>query len=115
TSGHARALLALASDGVRESLAKQAVTEGLSVRELERKVRDLLSGGPVATPKPVTAPGRATNDATVRSLEDELRRYLQTDVHIQVVSKGKGALRVSFYSAEDLDRLLDLILRDRRS
>src|ERR1043166_1740439 len=92
STGHARALLALASDGARESLAKQAVADGSSVRELERRVRDLVSG-PVSTTSKTTEPGRPVSDPAVRAIEDELRPYLQTDVHVKIVSKGKGNLR----------------------
>ena len=48
------------------------------------------------------------------NLEDGLRRYLQTDVRIQLSGEAKGRVEVSFYSNDDLDRILDLILREHR-
>ena len=47
-------------------------------------------------------------------MEDQLRRYLQTDVQLTVSGAERGALTVQFYSADDLDRVMDLILRERR-
>jgi hypothetical protein len=35
---------------------------------------------------------------------------LQTDVHIELTGDSKGSVRISFYSAEDLERVMDLIL-----
>jgi hypothetical protein len=99
------------------------VSGGLSVRDLERRVRELLNpqaaAPPTSAPDRTTSPGSQThsqpsNDPAVRRIEDDLRRYLQTDVSIQMTSPTKGSLRIAFYSHDDLDRTLDLILRDRR-
>jgi ParB family chromosome partitioning protein len=118
SAGHARALLALAPPHSPLELARAAVQEGHSVRELERRVRSLMqptvehaqpSGKPTREPGVVRA-----SDPAVRQIEDQLRRYLQTDVQIQPTGEGRGSVRVAFYSADDLDRLLDLILRERR-
>jgi hypothetical protein len=43
-----------------------------------------------------------------------LRRYLQTDVRITLTAGDRGQLAVSFYSAEDLERVLDLVLGQNR-
>ena len=45
----------------------------------------------------------------MRRIEDELRRFLQTDVHLVLSGKDRGELRIQFYSSEDLGRLLELI------
>jgi ParB family chromosome partitioning protein len=120
SAGHARALLPLPAIS-SIALAAEAAGNSLSVREVERRVRELL--GPQNAPATSLSPESATSrgnasavssDPSARRLEDELRRYLQTDVAIQLTAPAKGALRIAFYSNEDLDRLLDLILRDRR-
>jgi ParB family chromosome partitioning protein len=123
TAGHARALLALATEADILSLSNATLTEHLSVRELERRVREAgdskrTDGGPPQTTN--SAKRGSVNDATtstaaVRAIEDELRRHLQTDVKIRVVGEAKGHLEVAFYSPDDLDRLLDLILGAKRS
>jgi ParB family chromosome partitioning protein len=122
STGHARALLSLpAGESVME-YASAAVSEGISVRELERRVRERAQPGasrPLADPARPMSPGASPTaersaDPAVRRIEDELRRYFQTDVHIQLSAQAKGTLRISFYSEEDLERVLDLVLRDRR-
>ncbi len=102
------------------SLAAEAAAQGSSVRDLERRVREL---GRI--PPPAMASSSATDERTRQALapvadpaarraEDELRRYLQTDVQLQFADSAKGVVRIAFYSHDDLDRLLDLILRERR-
>jgi ParB family chromosome partitioning protein len=121
SGGHARALLALAPPHSSLELARVAVNEGFSVRELERRVRGLMqSAAPLSAPptepeRRTKEPGSAApSDPAARQIEDQLRRYLQTDVYVQPSGEGKGVVRISFYSNDDLDRLLDLILRERR-
>ena len=87
------------------SLAKEAVDLGLSVRDVEDRVR----GGraPVRRPRLKKGQGQAPE---VRRIEDALRRRLGTDVRVTLRAKGKGQLHVNFYSNDDLARLLELIL-----
>jgi ParB family transcriptional regulator, chromosome partitioning protein len=103
--GHARALLALEDPRVATSLAKEAVDLGLSVRDVEDRVR----GGraPVRRPRLKKGMGQAPE---VRRIEDALRRRLGTDVRVTLRAKGKGQIHVNFYSNDDLARLLELIL-----
>jgi ParB family transcriptional regulator, chromosome partitioning protein len=122
SAGHARALLALNDPPASLRLARETVAEGLSVRELERRVRELTkpetksisgreqggnAGGKATTPA-------ARSDPGTRRIEDDLRRFLQTDVHLHVTETGAGRVEVSFYSSDDLERVLDLILKEHR-
>lgn len=103
--GHARALLALEDPRIVTNLAREAVAQGLSVREVEDRVR----GGraPERRPRMKRGVGAAPE---VRRVEDALRRRLGTDVRVSLRAKGKGQIHLSFYSNEDLARLLELIL-----
>src|SRR5712671_5151500 len=103
--GHARALLALEDTRIVTNLAREAVAQGLSVREVEDRVR----GGraPERRPRMKRGMGAAPE---VRRVEDALRRRLGTDVRVTLRAKGKGQIQVSFYSNDDLARLLELIL-----
>jgi ParB family chromosome partitioning protein len=122
TSGHARALLALPTPHSPVDLAKEAALVQMSVRELERRVRELSGAAPAGKPaKPTSSvlnqadtTAARTTDPAVRRLEDDLRRQLQTDVRITLSGPEKGRIELTFYSNEDLDRLLDIILGDRR-
>jgi ParB family transcriptional regulator, chromosome partitioning protein len=121
TLGHARALLAIVDSRRMLELASETVAKQFSVREVERRVRE---ANEPTQPHDVERPRRRapslpepSNQASpeLRRIEDQLRRYLQTDVHLALTGKEKGVLRVSFYSSEDLERLLDLILGTKRS
>ena len=105
TVGHARALLALDDPRIVTNLAREAVAQGLSVREIEDRVR----GGraPERRPRLKKGMGQAPE---VRRVEDALRRRLGTDVRVTLRAKGKGQIHISFYSNEDLARQLELIL-----
>ena len=116
SSGHARALLALDSSISAVDVANMAVAKAMSVRELEQYVRELsgTSAAPVARQRKESATTPRAIDSAVRSVEDNLRRYLQTDVRVQLSGEAKGKIELSFYSNDDLERLLDLILREHR-
>ncbi len=103
--GHARALLSI-EDPVRAAdLARAAVKEGWSVREMERRAR-----GPV--PKGAArAGGSATaRDPLVRALEEAMRERLATRVQIRAGKKGTGVIEVPFHSSEDFERLFALLV-----
>lgn len=115
SSGHARALLALADAGQAEEVASLAAARGLSVREIEALVRERTAGSERHTPKSrPAAEADGQSNAAARSIEDELRRYLQTDVRVRLSGPAKGTIEVTFYSNEDLDRLLGMIVRGER-
>lgn len=107
TVGHARALLGLGEPAQMADLARIVVAEGLSVREVEQRVR--ASGNSkktAAQTKSVDA-----RSAEVRRIEDRLRRALGTDAKIVQAGKSeKGELRIPFYNNEDFERVLELIL-----
>ena len=120
STGHARALLALGPNHSALGIAKQAAESGLSVRELERLVRELVSPTPTAatpeTPKtrPSTSSSATTTDPAAKRIQDDLRRFFQTDVRLTVGKDGKGTIEMAFYSHDDLERLLDMFMRDHR-
>lgn len=113
--GHARALLALGPAHSATDLANDAITRRLSVRELEQRVR-ARSGVSPAPKQPADSTSRPTAsvDPAAKRIEDDLRRYFQTDVRLHLSGAAKGKIELSFYSHDDLDRILDLILRENR-
>ena len=52
---------------------------------------------------------RRRGNPELRRVADRLRRYLQTDVQVFANEKTQGEVRIRFYSADDLGRLLELI------
>jgi ParB family chromosome partitioning protein len=108
TLGHARALLGMPSGESLTDLANRVVTHRLSVREVERLVQGTK---PAARRNREREPTDTANTESpeVRRLTDRLRRFLQTDVAVQVDSAGRGEVRIRFYSTDDFNRLFDLI------
>ena len=107
SAGQARPMLGLGTVSVIVSFAQLAIDQGWSAREVERRVRE------TGSEKPTVRKGRPRKKderpAEVRSLEQRLRKHLQTDVAIQIKPGNKGSVVIDFYSAEDLERLVDLI------
>jgi ParB family chromosome partitioning protein len=103
--GHARAILGLAKANEMVTLARAVVTEKLTVRETEARVK---------AQRPVPA-GAKKKSASVRpspeakKLVEDLQRRLGTKVRLVEKGSGKGTLEIEFFSYEDLDRISHLI------
>ena len=108
SAGHARALLGLSDAGRQSALAAEAAAHGWSVREVEAAVAGKRAPRPSrrAEGQPVSRSGTAD----VKRVEDALRKRLGTDVRVTARRRGRGFVTVSYYSNEDLSRLLELIL-----
>ncbi len=104
SAGHARALLSLKNQRETLRMARLAVERGLAVRELEALARTAGIGRKTETKRP-----RRRVDPEVQRIEDQLRKKLQTDVFVVLRGKG-GKISISFYSGDDLQRVLELIL-----
>lgn len=104
--GHAKVLLGLDEEVKIVTFAEEIVREGLTVREVERRMRSVAPPTKKKTGRPRAVDSQP---AEVRLIENRLRRHLQTDVAVKVTSENRGTLTVHFYSADDLDRLLELM------
>jgi len=106
SAGHARALLATPDRGFQESLAKRAVGEGMSVREVEEAVRRRNElAGQLGGSKPSRAPAdKALRPPGLLELEELLSGYLDTTVKVEMGAK-KGRLVIDFATLEDLERI----------
>ncbi len=105
--GHAKVLLGLDDSDRIVTLANEIVREGLTVRELEQRLRQ-VDGAPRRgkAGRPRTA-DRQTPE--IRQIQDRVRRFLQTDATLTVGPNNRGTLTLHFYSADDLERLLDVM------
>lgn len=105
TTGHARALLAITDPEVQYETAQKVFDEKMSVREVERLVRKLQEG-----PRPEKKPPVSDTLMTVyEGMEEAMKMSLGTKVKISPKSAQKGRIEIEYYSAEDLDRLCDLL------
>ncbi len=101
SEGHARAIVALDTETAMLRLWERVERRGLSVRETEGLVRSSISRE--------IRPKLRAQDPQMRSLEQDLSRRFGTRVAIQG-TRGRGILAFDYYSEEDLQRLLDLLL-----
>jgi len=108
--GHARALLSLGTEQRIVELAKAVAAKGLSVREVERLAR--ADGTPKSRKSRSVAGDQASPEA--RRIVDALRAHLQTDVRLHLSGPERGVMEISFYSADDLERLMGLMLPHTR-
>ena len=113
TVGHARALLAVSSEREMLDLAREIVAKGLTVRDVEQRARDGAPAPSTRTTKRKSGERASGLNAELKRLQDELRRHLQTDVTITVGEHERGTIEIAFYSSDDLDRVLDLVLASR--
>jgi len=116
TTGHARALLPIKEQGRQIELANEVVARQLSVRQVESRARSLGHDRDMTAPNDPYRPspaGTRPSDPATRRIEEQLRKHLQTDVSIQVIG-DRGTVRISFYGADDLERLLDLLIGHTR-
>jgi ParB family chromosome partitioning protein len=99
SGAHARAILQAQGTQRRLDLARLAVEQGLSVRELERRAR----AGPTVGKR-----RSRPENPYVRDLETRLQRALATEVRLRVQGKG-GRIEVRYHDPDELDRLLELL------
>jgi len=105
SSGHARALIAIDDPGRQMDIFRKTVGRGLSVRDVERLAREKKGKtghrrGGAHSPGPVSS--------SLSSIEERLRQFLGTRVQVRMLQDGKGEILIEYYSADDLERILEI-------
>lgn len=100
SSGHARTLLGLDDDKQIVKAADIVIQKKLNVRETEKLISEMKK-----TRKPKT---KHQPDPYLLDAEEQLKDHFHTDVKIKS-KDNKGKIELAFYSADDLNRLLDLL------
>lgn len=103
TTGHARALLAVEEAEEQYALAQKIFDEKLSVRDVEKLMKNLHK------PPKAKKPDDRTLQIIYQDIEEKLKQRLSTKVSITPKGDGAGKIEVEFYSNDDLDRLIDLM------
>ncbi|WP_342762622.1 ParB/RepB/Spo0J family partition protein [Dermabacter hominis] len=101
SAGHARALLGLDDVQLQEELAQRIVSEGLSVRAVER----LIANGVESSSATRTVTRRSSYNPRVVSLTSQLSTKLEAPVRIDV-GKRKGKVTLEFTNLDDLERIV---------
>ncbi|PSQ64555.1 MAG: chromosome partitioning protein ParB [Bacteroidetes bacterium QH_1_61_8] len=115
--GHARALIAINDEEAQVELLEATIEEDLSVREVERRARtwheDQEEGGDdeeEESPVPSASPDR--EELQLEEYRSKLRSRFSTQVQITHKKDGEGTIEVSYYSEEDLERLVELMTEE---
>ena len=119
SAGHARALLGSPDRLFQEELARAIVSEHLTVREVEDRVRTHGGDDADEMPEPAEEPAPSEPVAVVRpaallELEELLSSHLDTRVQVSMGSK-KGRVVVDFATLEDLERIYRVIVEGREA
>jgi ParB family chromosome partitioning protein len=101
STGHAKAIAAVADEERQVELAETTIKEGLSVRQLEKLAKEEK-----VAPKPKSRP--RVKNADVKRVEEDLKLALGTKVNLNQKGK-KGIIEIEYYSKEELERLIELL------
>jgi len=104
TMGHARALLGVDNERAQMRLYVKIVDGGVTVRNVERSAR---------AKKPKSTRHHSGHGASLHDAEERLKRSLGTKVKIHSKAGGRGEIVIEYFSADDLERVLELILEKR--
>lgn len=102
SNGHGRAILAISDEKKQVAVAKRAVEQGLSVRDVENLAK--LENAE----KPKSRPAKRVKEANLIKLEEELKMALGTKVNLKPAGK-KGKIEIEYYSREELERLIEIL------
>ncbi len=106
--GHARCLLGLKSASEITRMAEKAVKEGLSVRALERAVRDQIQARQAASQPAGRTDSKDAKRPQIRQLEEAFVQTLGTKVDIhESRRKGSGKITIHYANLDDFDRIVD--------
>ena len=103
STGHARALISIEDPEEQYLIAQKIFDEKLSVREVEKLVKDLHK-----PPKPPKEENM-TLQAIYQEISERLKQSLSTKVSVSAKQNGAGKIEIEFYNHEDLERLLERI------
>lgn len=107
SSGHARALLGLEDKEQQIALASQIIEKGLNVRQVEKLVKMMTK--PQKDEKEKEESEEKDLSFIFRDLEEKMKGIMGTKVMIHQKDKNKGRIEIEYYSASELERIVELI------
>ena len=113
SSGHARAILSLEDKQLQKKAAKEVLDKRLSVRETEKLVKRLARASAEKNER-----NEKKDDALAlifQDLEERMKTIMGTKVSIHNKDRNKGRIEIEYYSAAELERIVDMIesIRER--
>jgi len=117
TQGHAKVILSVRDKAAQKSIGRRIVSEGLSVRAVEKILPSMFvldSGRAVKqSMEPLRETRHTENISVSPEILDKLRAYLGTRVRIQASEGKKGRIVIEYFSDQELDRLVELICKSK--
>lgn len=105
STGHARALISIEDPEQQYTIAQKVFDEKLSVRDVEKLVKNLNK--PEKVKKEIITD--KSLEAVYQDLEEKLKQALGTKVSITAKGEGAGKLEIEFYTHDDLEKITDLL------
>ena len=102
SAGHARCLVVVQDPALQLKLAKDAVTKRITVRDMEKAVKELSN--------PKQKKKKEDLSLEMRDLVSTMQRKFSTKVNV-IGNEKKGRIYIDYYNSDDLDRIYDLISR----
>lgn len=102
SAGHARCLVVISDPAVQIKLAKEAINKRITVRDMEKAVKELTA--------PKKEKQKESLSMEMRDFVNTMSKKFSTKVNI-IGNNKKGRIYIDYYSADDLDRIYDLIDR----
>ena len=104
--GHARAIIGLEQVDQQLYVFREVREKGLSVRQVEALVKDMVAAEKSETPGAVAAKSNQLPPAYKR-IEDNMASHFSTKVKLDRKKNGKGAIVIEFYNDTDLERIME--------
>ena len=106
--GHAKVILGLGDEKQQIIATESAIKDGLNVRQTEGLIAKLQARGGTITNETAKTKAIVPVNSNIGRLEDKLREKFGTKVHLKYVH-GKGAVEISFFSDDELQRVLEIL------
>ncbi len=108
--GHARALLSLGDPKLQNRLFARIRKEGMSVRSVERTVKEMMETGvvPANGKKGGAAGGDTSLSAHYKELRKELSNIFKAKVQFTCSDKGRGKISIPFSNEGELVRIMEM-------
>ncbi len=104
SAGHARALIDIEDSDLQYEIAMKIQQEQLSVRDVERLVRQIKN------PKKVVEKEKIEKSVIYKDLEEKMIAIMGTKVNINQKTNSKGKIEIEYYSNGELERIFDLLM-----
>lgn len=106
--GHARAIINVENVDAQLAIYNKIIKDDLSVRKVEAMVRDLMAGNEKEEPY-TKEKKRADDNYEIKQLQQKLSSHFGTKINIKSDDNNKGEIKIPFVSAEDLNRILEIL------